>query len=68
MALPRYHWWIVTQLDGRTQLIYGAPDFGPDGGEDAARMKGLTMLQGGGFQALQVQNFQFGTGQCLSQG
>lgn len=39
----QYHWWLSTSIDGRPQLIYGAPDYGSNGGEDAARAKGLEM-------------------------
>ena len=39
----QYHWWLATSIDGKPQLIYGAPDFGSSGGEDAARSKGLEM-------------------------
>jgi len=46
----RYHLWLVTVSDGKPYLIYGAPDFGPDGGEQAAREKGLTMLAGLDFE------------------
>ncbi len=42
----QYHWWLYAIVDGKPQLIYGAPDFGSDGGESAAREKGLSMLPG----------------------
>jgi len=42
----QHHWWLSTVIDGKPQLIYGAPDFGSDGGESAAREKGLSMLPG----------------------
>ena len=44
----QYHLWIVAR-DPDTRkpwLIYGAPDFGSNGGEDAARQKGIEMLGG----------------------
>ncbi len=37
-------------MDGKPQLIYGAPDFGSGGGESAAREKGLSMLPGYDFK------------------
>jgi len=46
----QYHWWIATTIDGKPQLIYGAPDFGSNGGEDVAREKGLSMLPGYDFR------------------
>lgn len=44
----QYHLWIVTKDpdSGKPYLIYGAPDFGSDGGESAARSKGMEMLGG----------------------
>ena len=49
--MPRqYHWWLSAVIDGKPQLVYGAPDFGPDGGESIAREKGLSMLQGFDFR------------------
>ncbi len=43
----QYHWWIATKDEtGKPYLIYGAPDFGSDGGEEAARAKGIEMLGG----------------------
>jgi len=48
----QYHWWIITRDPdtGRPYLIYGAPDFGSDGGEEAARAKGIEMLGGLNFE------------------
>jgi len=48
----QYHLWIVTRDPdtGRPYLIYGAPDFGSDGGEEAARAKGIEMLGGLNFE------------------
>ena len=47
----RYHLWLVTRDEnGKPYLIYGAPDFGPNGGEQAAREKGLSMLSGLDFE------------------
>ena len=43
----QYHWWIVSRdEDGRPYVIYGAPDFGSNGGEDVARTKAFEMLGG----------------------
>jgi len=46
--LRQYHLWIVAKDPdtNRPYLIYGAPDFGSNGGEDAARSKGMEMLGG----------------------
>jgi len=46
----QYHWWIATAIDGKPQLIYGAPDFGSNGGQDVAREHGLSMLSGYDFR------------------
>ena len=47
----QYHWWIAAQDEnGKPYLIYGAPDFGSNGGEDAARAKGIDMLGGLNFE------------------
>ena len=46
----QYHWWLSAVIDGKPQLVYGAPDFGSEGGESSAREKGLAMLQGFDFR------------------
>ena len=47
----RYHLWLVTKDEtGKPYLIYGAPDFGTNGGEAIAREKGLSMLSGLDFE------------------
>ena len=49
----QYHWWIATRDEtGKPYLIYGAPDSGSDGGEDAARSKGIEMLGGLDFRVV----------------
>lgn len=45
-----YHWWIVASENGRPYLIYGAPDFGSNGGEDVARSKAFETLNGMDFE------------------
>ena len=43
----QYHWWIISKDElGKPYLIYGAPDFGSDGGEDVARSKAFEVLGG----------------------
>ena len=47
----QYHLWLVTKDEtGKSYLIYGAPDFGINGGEAVAREKGLSMLGGLDFE------------------
>ena len=49
----QYHWWIATRDEtGKPYLIYGSPDFGSDGGEEAARAKGIEMLGGLDFRTV----------------
>jgi len=42
----QYYWWISSSdpSTGKPYLIFGAPDFGSNGGEDAARSKAFEML------------------------
>lgn len=49
----QYHWWIAARDEnGKPYLIYGAPDYGSNGGEDAARAKGIDMLGGLDFRVV----------------
>ena len=50
----QYHWWIVATSEGKPYLIYGAPDFGSDGGEESARVKGIEMLGGLDFRTIRL--------------
>lgn len=47
----QYHWWIISKDElGKPYLIYGAPDFGSNGGEDVARSKAFEILGGLDFE------------------
>jgi hypothetical protein len=47
----QYHYWIISRDEtGRPYVIYGAPDFGSNGGEDVARTKAFELLGGMDFE------------------
>ena len=49
--MKEYHWWIVAKDEtGKPYLIYGAPDFGSNGGESVARSKAFEVIEGLDFE------------------
>lgn len=74
--MRQYHWWIgcVDPETGKHHLIYGAPDYGSDGGEDVARSRALEMLSTLDFKLKRLPTRDLSTasamwrGQRLAQG
>lgn len=65
----RYHLWLVTKDEtGKPYLIYGAPDFGTNGGEAIAREKGLSMLGGLDFEIKRYPTSDLGTASAYHRG
>ena len=69
MSSRNYYWWIgATSDDGKPVLIFGAPDFGPDGGEDAARSKAFEMLSGMDWELRRLPTRDLSTASSLWRG
>lgn len=65
----RYHWWISAKDEtGKPYLVYGAPDFGSAGGEDAARHKAFEMLGNLSFRLCRYPTSDLGTASAFHRG
>ena len=66
----QYHWWVGTidPEDGKPYLIYGAPDRGSDGGEDAERVKGMETLGGLDFELKRLPTRDRGAASAMWKG